>query len=125
VTEQMIDVVAGLVRRQSAGGRNVYDNAAKAQLVRVCQRPGVSVAKMAMAHGVNANLLRKWMTQTQESQALRSVALVPVRTGSAHRSSAPDGGYLELVVAGGTLRVHGQVSVTMLQRALQCLTRHP
>jgi transposase-like protein len=120
----MIDVVPGLVRRQKVDGRCVYDKAAKAELVRRCQRPGVSVAKLALAHGVNANLLRKWITQTPTSQASRSVALVPVRTGSAEPPSILDAGYLELVVAGGTIRVHGQVSTPMLQRALQCL-RHP
>jgi transposase-like protein len=37
--------------------------------------PGVSVARMAMQHGVNANLLRawisKWKTKSQSSQAIR------------------------------------------------------
>jgi transposase-like protein len=36
--------------------------------------PGVSVARMAMQHGVNANLLRawisKWKTKSQSSQAI-------------------------------------------------------
>jgi transposase-like protein len=124
VTEHMIDIVPGLVRRQNVDGRCVYDKAAKAELVRRGQRPGVSIAKLALAHGVNANLLRKWIAQTPTSQASRSVALVPVRTGSAEPPSILDAGYLELVVAGGTIRVHGQVSTPMLQRALQCL-RHP
>jgi transposase-like protein len=124
VTEHMVDIVPGLVRRQNVDGRCVYDKAAKAELVRRCQRPGVSIAKLALAHGVNANLLRKWIAQTPTPQASGSVALVPVRTGSAELPSAPDVGYLELVVAGGTIRVQGQVSTTMLQWALQCL-RHP
>jgi hypothetical protein len=123
MTEHVIDVVPGLVRRHKADGRSVYDKAAKAELVRRCQRPGVSVAKMALAHGVNANLLRKWITTAPASQAPRSVALVPVRTSNTELPST-DAGYLELVVAGGAIRVHGQVSTTMLQRALHCL-RHP
>jgi Transposase len=123
MTEHVIDVVPGLVCRHKADGRSVYDKAVKAELVRRCQRPGVSVAKMALAHGVNANLLRKWITTAPGSQAPRSVALVPVRTGNTDLPLAPDTGYLELVVPGGTIRVHGQVATAMLQRALQCL-RH-
>lgn len=33
----------------------------KNDLVRACSEPGVSVAGIALANGVNANLLRKWM----------------------------------------------------------------
>jgi transposase len=30
--------------------------------VKRCQQPGVSLAALALAHGVNANLLRTWVT---------------------------------------------------------------
>ena len=33
----------------------------KDELVRACSEPGASVAGIALANGVNANLLRKWM----------------------------------------------------------------
>jgi transposase len=33
----------------------------KGELVRACSEPGISVAGIALANGVNANLLRKWM----------------------------------------------------------------
>ena len=33
----------------------------KDELVRACCEPGISVAGIALANGVNANLLRKWM----------------------------------------------------------------
>ena len=33
----------------------------KDELVRACGEPGISVAGIALANGVNANLLRKWM----------------------------------------------------------------
>jgi transposase-like protein len=33
----------------------------KAQVVEACVEPGASVAAIAMAHGVNANLVRRWM----------------------------------------------------------------
>ena len=32
-------------------------------LVEAALRPGVSVARLALEHGVNANLLRKWITK--------------------------------------------------------------
>jgi hypothetical protein len=43
---------AGIGTAAEGDGRCVYDKAAKAELVRRCQRPGVSIAKLALAHGV-------------------------------------------------------------------------
>jgi len=34
-------------------------------LIEACFLPGVSVAKLALACGINANLLRTWMTKHQ------------------------------------------------------------
>ena len=42
-------------------GRCLYDKEAKRELVEICQQPGISVAKVALEQGINANLLRKWM----------------------------------------------------------------
>ena len=58
MTERVIERVEGLVRGHRADGRCVYDVAAKRELVKRCQQPGVSLAALALAHGVNANLLR-------------------------------------------------------------------
>jgi transposase len=45
------------------GGRCRYDAASKRALVEACLRPGVSVARLAQGNGINANLLRKWITR--------------------------------------------------------------
>ncbi len=49
----------------------------KSQLVTAARRPGVSVAGIALAHGINANLLHRWMRKTPGASEPR--ALVPVR----------------------------------------------
>lgn len=41
--------------------KRVHREEFKEELVRACGEPGVSVAGIALANGVNANLLRKWM----------------------------------------------------------------
>lgn len=48
-------------------GRCLYDPEAKRELVEVCLQPGISVAKVALEYGINANLLRKWMRQYRET----------------------------------------------------------
>jgi len=47
------------VRRVGRDGRRRYDPESKARLVAACLEPGVSISGLALAHGVNANLLRK------------------------------------------------------------------
>jgi transposase len=35
----------------------------KAQLVAACQQPGVSIAGLALQHGMNANVLHRWLKE--------------------------------------------------------------
>ena len=46
-------------------GRRRYEEESKRSLARACLQPGVSLAGMALEHGVNANLLRKWVLAYQ------------------------------------------------------------
>lgn len=54
-----IDLVPNLIKGHGRAGRTKYDKEAKRGLVRRCLEPGVSLAGMALAHGINANLLRR------------------------------------------------------------------
>lgn len=67
-------------------GRCRYDPASKDRLVAACLEPGVSVSRLALEHGVNANLLRKWIKKRTETQSLppsSSPAFIPVQIKSA------------------------------------------
>lgn len=44
----------------------------KAQILRECERPGASVAAIAMAHGLNANLVHKWRSRARPDSGLTS-----------------------------------------------------
>jgi len=54
--------------RVTSNGRRRYDPASKDRLVEACLQPGVSVAGLALQHGVNANLLRKWVEKRRQLQ---------------------------------------------------------
>jgi len=41
----------------------------KAQVIEACQQPGVSVAAVALANGLNANYLRRWINDERERAA--------------------------------------------------------
>ncbi|PND30174.1 IS66 family insertion sequence hypothetical protein [Achromobacter pulmonis] len=49
----------------------------KAQIVAQCSQPETSIAGVALSHGVNANLVHKWIRQA-ERQAPVAPTFVPV-----------------------------------------------
>src|SRR5690606_5850384 len=71
------EVVRRLVTGRKNDGRAVYDPQAKAEVVRACLKPGVSVARMALQCGINANLLRRWITQSMGADMKASRASMP------------------------------------------------
>ena len=66
-----------LVTGTRRDGRRRYDLQSKRALARACLQPGVSLAGMALKHGVNANLLRKWVVsyQLRSDAAAATVAM--------------------------------------------------
>lgn len=56
---------------QAAPGRRrrVHSAEFKAQAVQASHQPGVSMAAVAMAHGINANLLRRWVHEMAQLPA--------------------------------------------------------
>jgi len=45
--------------------RRAHSDDFKAQAVASCMRPGMSMAAVAMTHGINANLLRRWVREAE------------------------------------------------------------
>ena len=45
--------------------RRLHSDEFKADAVAACMQPGVSMAAVAMAHGINANLLRRWVRDAE------------------------------------------------------------
>ena len=64
--------------------RRRYGPELKAQILAECAVPGASVAKAAMAHGINANIVHGWRKQAREAGAVTAaerfvpVAVAPV-----------------------------------------------
>lgn len=85
MTEHTTELDRPLVVGHKRDGRSCYDPEAKQQLIEACLRPGVSVARLAMQHGVNANLLRTWIGRYRKKVAtlgapIELSAFVPVVT---------------------------------------------
>lgn len=66
--------------------RRTHSSEFKAQVVASCRYPGVSIAAIAMANGVNANLARRWVIEAQGSEG--SVTRLPVQASGAAQPPA-------------------------------------
>lgn len=56
---------------QPGRGRRTYSPEFKAQLVAACHIPGMSVASVARNHGINHNILHRWLRELPDPAALR------------------------------------------------------
>jgi transposase-like protein len=130
---------------QAARTRRFHSTAFKAQAVAACSQPGVSLAAVALAYGINANLLRRWCVAQQrqqhpaEQRAVREVQLLPVRLAHEVSRTAPlapvpaspspaaapvdERAGLILHCAGIQLQIHAQTDLALLERVLRVVRR--
>ena len=106
------------VRQIDAVGRRWYTDLFKASVVEQCARSGVSVAKVALGHGLNANLVRKWINADRVERGIDDasglpVALIPVSVSDSLQQ--PGRGDC-VVMPALELRV-GKVAVSLLSGA--------
>gem|GEM_PF-384447 len=76
-----------------ANGGREFDPADKERLVLECLTPGVSVASIAVAHGLNPNLVRKWISNYRKRQADRQSPASPAASA-----------FIEIVAAGEPIK---------------------
>lgn len=50
----------------------------RAAVIEACRQPGVSVAAVALANGLNANMLRKWVNEAERAERSEPAASVPI-----------------------------------------------
>jgi transposase len=89
-------------------GRRRYDPASRELLVAACFEPGVSVSRLALEHGVNANLLRKWIKRAKEALPLppsSTSAFIPVQVATDRSLSMQSSAFaLDLPATRGEVR---------------------
>lgn len=122
--------------RVSRNGKRFFSESHKRAVVEKCLVPGASVSAVALAHGFNTNLVRKWIAKHQASRALaRSAgALLPVsvievpkrstqtaRRGAGKRTPEPAGGWIEIEIGAARVIVRGHVEAGQLRVVLDAL----
>jgi len=104
------ELVSRLVTGHKRDGRSTYDPAAKAEIVRACLQPGVSVAGIAMRCGVNANLVRTWIGKRRRAGEIPEVPAIarvgPVDAGAAFMPLRIEAAKEPVREQAATLRLH-------------------
>ncbi|EHJ0058532.1 transposase [Salmonella enterica] len=107
-----------------------YSPEFKQQLVAASCEPGISISKLALENGINANLLFKWRQQWREGKLLlpssESPQLLPVTLDATSvqpelTAEGPEALSIscEVTFRHGTLRLNGSVSEKLLTALLQ------
>lgn len=111
-----------------------YSPEFKQQLVAASCEPGISISKLALENGINANLLFKWRQQWREGKLLspssESPQLLPVTLDATSVQPEPHAAdseplsiSCEVTFRQGTLRLNGTVSEKLLTLLIQELKR--
>ena len=112
--------------------------------------PGTSVAKLALEHGVNTNLLFKWrreyragkfgapdpahtvaeaveapvpLTQTGGPPSIQLLPVVEIATGAVGTSVRSEPACIEILFGCATVRICGTPEIASLRAVLDCLAR--
>lgn len=126
------------VRVSNRKGRPNYPRAYKREVAMAACVPDVSVAKVALAHGLNTNMVFKWRRElragllgSSDGCALVPVSLPPAPAGTikAADQSEPESvdstramdSRIEIELNGACVRVHGNVDPIQLRLVLRCL----
>jgi len=105
--------------------------AEKLAIIRECLQPGASLAGVALAHGANANMVRKWVVKYQAGgygplpEVPPSMLPVVVKRCGGRRSSPSLAAALPLIeieLRRGVLRVHGRTDPTLLRTLIDALS---
>lgn len=107
---KIMHTMASDARTTRAPKRRFYSPELKLQVVGACAHPGASIAGVAMQHGVNANIVHRWLREhSQGTLVNRPQTFVPVTLSEARQAATaqPTGDIrVEVKRANTTVVVH-------------------
>lgn len=121
--------------RTNRTGRRTYATEFKRKVIEACAVTGTSLAAVALAHGINANLVHRWVVRARGRQSssvsktpapLLPVTVFPneVATDLPREKRAPASiGTIELEIYGARLHLSGEVDVDALRSVLAVLAQ--
>jgi transposase len=61
------------MEQEKPAARRSYSAQFRAQVVEQCAAPGASVARVAISHGINTNVVHRWRRQARDAGVARGV----------------------------------------------------
>jgi transposase len=105
--------------------RRTYSQQFKRDVASRCMAPGASVSAIALSHGINANVIRKWLPARSSPNALGMLPVTiepdPEAEGRQPTEPVPARAAIELDLAGATLRLPPGFDVKELRSIVQIL----
>ena len=90
--------------------RTTYTKLFKSQIVQECLQPDVSIASVALRHGINANLVRKRIQLHRDRKPVSLPAFVPLKMEAAPVSSPLGMISIEIPIGPQTLTMSWPIS---------------
>jgi len=122
IVEQEADAKTGVVGVRK---RRTYSKQFKAEVAAQCLMPGTSVSAVALSHGINANVIRKWLPPGPAPMARAPVLLPVMIEPHAPPAQAVATQPIELSIHGATLRLPPGFAAQDLRSILQVLRSLP
>lgn len=121
-----------LAAQETKRTRRSYAPEFKREVVAQCLEPGTSVSGVALSHGINANVIRKWLPRHDALASTAVATMLPVTikaatrlaTPKAPRMHAPMGATrppIELILEAATLRLPAGFDPAELRSIVQIL----
>jgi transposase len=116
--------------RVNRTGRRTYSREYKVEVVQECSGRKVSVAGVALAHGINANLVRRWIVQHRSGRYSTMPTMLPVTLSApgalralAESKQPNTSGMIEIELDSARILVRGAVDGTALRTVLEALAK--
>ena len=75
----IMHTMASVARTTQVPKRRFYSPELKLQVVQTCAHPGASIAAVALQHGINTNIVHRWIREhSQGTLVIEPQAFVPV-----------------------------------------------
>jgi transposase len=134
-TMKIVDTISGtppsppLRVRVNRSGRRTYSREYKLDIVRECSAPDVSVAGVALAHRINANLVRRWIVQHRSGRLFPIPTMLPVTLsapsalGAATDAKHAAAGVIEVELESARILVRGAVDASAVRAVFDALLK--
>ena len=98
--------------------RRRFSKTFKAKIVAACHQPGASVAGVALANGLNANLVHRWRraAKTERAVSAEPVDFMPI---AVHEPAPQDTQSALVILEVGSIKVHWPLK--QIERAISWL----